>query len=123
MKKHSQKRQAIRAALDGVTSHPTASEVYDMVRADYPNISLATVYRNLTEFDRDGTANMLYIGDGTVHFDGNAVPHDHFVCDKCGRVIDVAKGSELLSGEICGNRIERCSVLYYGTCRDCVNDG
>lgn len=119
MKRYSQRRQAIRDALDSVTTHPTATEIYDMVREQYPSISLATVYRNLTEFSHEGSALMLHAGDGMVHFDGCTRPHDHFVCERCNGVSDIEAGDDCPS-EMLGNSVSRRSIFYYGVCRDCL---
>ena len=46
--KYSRQREAIKTYLEGRTDHPTADMVYTAIREIYPNISLGTVYRNLT---------------------------------------------------------------------------
>ena len=87
MKRHSRQRDAVRNALCSVKSHPTASAVYDMVRAEFPNISLATVYRNLSEMYDEGNAVMLTTVSGSVHFDADTSPHSHLYCNKCANTI------------------------------------
>ena len=90
MKRHSKQRDAVRKALCSVKSHPTASAVYDMVRAEFPNISLATVYRNLAEMHNEGDALMLTTKSGAVHFDADTSQHSHLCCSMCGGVSDLS---------------------------------
>lgn len=58
--------------------HPTAEVVYEHVSKDFPNISLGTVYRNLSFLVDNGMAIKVPCEDGSVHFDGNVEPHYHF---------------------------------------------
>lgn len=123
MKRHSKQRDAVRNALRSVKSHPTATAVYDMVRAEFPNISLATVYRNLAEMHSDGEAIMLTTDSGSVHFDACTVPHSHLCCTACGAVsdMDIELPDLCTVAESNGYSVESYSLMYYGVCRDCQN--
>ena len=46
--KYSRQRESIKEYLRHTTEHPTADTVYGNIRKLYPNISLGTVYRNLS---------------------------------------------------------------------------
>ena len=76
--KRSRQRDAIRSFLMSRKDHPTAEVVYDNVSKEFPNISLGTVYRNLTFLVDNGMAMKVPCSDGSVHFDGNVNPHYHF---------------------------------------------
>ncbi len=65
MKKYSHQREAIRDVLASVCTHPTAAEIYDMVRERIPNISLGTVYRNLSMLADEGEVIRISTGEGT----------------------------------------------------------
>ena len=69
--------------------HPTAEVVYDNVSKEFPNISLGTVYRNLTFLVNNGMAMKVPCSEGSAHFDGNVNPHYHFQCVNCGKVMDL----------------------------------
>jgi Fur family ferric uptake transcriptional regulator/Fur family peroxide stress response transcriptional regulator len=78
--------EVLRAAND----HPTASEVYERVRAVSPGIGSATVYRALALLVASGRALELNLGNGTAsRYDANTNRHDHVVCASCGRAVDV----------------------------------
>ena len=79
-RKYSRQRELIKEFLMTRKDHPTADIIYQSVRKENPNISLGTVYRNLTLLCGDGEINRLNVGDGTDHFDADISPHYHFVC-------------------------------------------
>ncbi|MBQ7857468.1 MAG: transcriptional repressor, partial [Oscillospiraceae bacterium] len=87
--KHFKKRDAILACVKGTDVHPSADWVYDRMRQEYPDISLGTVYRNLTLFKKQGMIQSLGTVGGVERFDGNTDPHVHFICTGCDSVIDL----------------------------------
>jgi Fur family ferric uptake transcriptional regulator len=116
-------RRVILEELKKVTSHPTADEIYEMVRRRLPHISLGTVYRNLEILSQCGMIQKLEPGGTQKHFDGMAENHYHFRCLGCGCIEDVSLGllhdleasvPELDKYEIIGHRLE-----LIGYCPDC----
>jgi Fur family peroxide stress response transcriptional regulator len=88
-RKHSDKRDAILELIRSTTSHPSAQWVYDRLRPRIPGLSLATVYRNINLFLREGVLISVGVVNGEERFDGIVEPHPHLVCQCCGRVIDL----------------------------------
>lgn len=82
-------RQVILDELRKVTTHPTASEIYQMVRTKIPNVSLGTVYRNLELLNEQGEIQQLELAGTQRRYDGIADNHYHFRCNCCGRVDDI----------------------------------
>jgi Fur family ferric uptake transcriptional regulator len=82
-------RQVILEELQAVTSHPTADEVYHLVRQRLPKVSLGTVYRNLDLLSTHGVIQRLEGGGSQMRFDGNAAAHSHVRCLHCGSVADI----------------------------------
>ncbi len=122
--RYSRQREAIKNFLMTRRDHPTADIVYQSVRDEFPNISLGTVYRNLTLLARLGEIARLRLDDGVDHFDYNTSPHCHFICRECGRVLDmgpdVLPGTEKLEGTIYeGNLITGHVTWFYGSCLQC----
>ena len=123
MKRYSKNREAILGCLSGTKSHPTAEWVYERLKPDYPSISLATVYRNLTDLQKEGMICSVGISGGREHFDFNTEPHAHAVCVLCGRVIDlpdVVLPAALIEAvrNVSDFRITG-SVQFPGVCPDC----
>ena len=121
--KHSRQRDMIKAFLMGRKDHPTADFVYMNVRQENPNISLGTVYRNLTLLADIGEIQRLRLGDGVDHFDADTSPHYHFVCTQCGSVLDLEmKSIEQITetaGKCFNGRITGHVTYFYGTCGAC----
>ncbi len=122
-RKHSRQRDAIKENLMHRKDHPTADMVFSDIRQEFPNISLGTVYRNLSLLSDIGEIQRLPASDGADRYDGNVVPHDHFICKCCGSVTDMAMvDAEALARSVDSRfdgLIEYCSVNFYGICGDC----
>jgi len=83
------RRQVILEEINKVDTHPTADEVYEMVRRRLPHISLGTVYRNLQILSECNMIQKLDLAGAQRRFDGNTKKHYHVHCTRCGRVDDV----------------------------------
>ena len=125
MIKHSRQRDAIRDNLMNRYDHPTAETVYMDIKEDFPNISLGTVYRNLSLLSDLGEIQKISTGAGPDRFDGNVKPHCHFQCRMCYNVLDIpfeypeelnAHASKNFPGIIEGNTIQ-----FFGLCPGCIN--
>jgi len=82
-------RQILLEELSKVTSHPTACELYEMVRKRLPRIGLGTVYRNLELMADSGMILKLELGGAQKRFDATTDPHYHVRCSICGKMDDV----------------------------------
>lgn len=90
MQRLTQQRKIILEELQKVYSHPTAEEIYEMVKPRLPRISLATIYRNLDALEEAGLVLKLQAkNNGKARYDGDTKKHCHLVCKSCGKVIDV----------------------------------
>ncbi len=82
-------RRIVLEEIRKVRTHPTADEVYQMVRKRIPNVSVATVYRNLDFLAENGFIIKLKTKDKKARFDGHPEPHLHLCCRGCGYVADI----------------------------------
>lgn len=122
----SRQRKVILEELRKVDTHPTADEVYDMVRKTLPRISLGTVYRNLEFLCSKGLAIKVGPAGSQKRFDGNPEPHSHVRCLGCGRIADVHQPVALsLPGEdaASGFTVTGVNVEYTGYCPACRSGG
>jgi Fe2+ or Zn2+ uptake regulation protein len=87
--RYTRQRRAVYDHLCAATSHPTAEQLYTSVRADIPNISLATVYKALEALVDAGVANRLANGTGPARYDGRSEAHYHFRCEQTGEIFDL----------------------------------
>ena len=123
--KHFRKRDAILTYLKGTTEHPSAEMVYANLKPQIPDLSLGTVYRNLNLFKEQGMAISVATVKGVERFDGNTMPHVHFICTDCGAVIDLPRidvPQQLMSTAAyqIGGTVDQCQMTFTGYCRACT---
>ena len=123
MLKYSRQREAIKNFLANRYDHPTAETVYTRIKDEFPNISLGTVYRNLALLAEIGEIQKLSTGFGPDRFDGRPEPHYHFICNRCGSVLDLTVDGldhiNVLAGQDFDGEIEGHLAYFYGKCPDC----
>ena len=123
--KHFRKRDAILTCLRETKVHPSADWVYNQLKPEIPDLSLGTVYRNLSLFKEQGLINSLGTVGGVERFDGDTHSHVHFVCAQCGTVQDLEGMPNLPSLRAAaendlGGQIEGCQITFTGACRECI---
>ena len=68
--------------------HPTADQVYQVVKKKYPTLSLATVYQTLHLLTEIGMLQELGLSDGISRYDPDTSPHINIICRNCGKIQD-----------------------------------
>ena len=123
--KKSRQREAILQCVLSHHDHPTADAIYMEVRETFPNISLGTVYRNLSLLTKIGKIKKISCEDRTARFAGLSRPHSHFICDSCGCLIALPDypDSELYNqlNQDFDGKITECNLIFRGMCRDCLS--
>ena len=112
--------------MRGTSSHPSAEWIYEQVRKEIPGVGLATVYRNLRLMKDAGEICELHTADSATHFDGDTSVHYHFLCDRCGRIMDldepVDANVESRVEQKTGLKVTRHHLALYGLCMECQED-
>ena len=125
VRKKSRKREAMLAALRATTEHPTAEMLYNTLKPEYPELSLGTVYRNLSLFAEEGDAMSVGVFRGQERFEARTEPHAHLHCAQCGLVIDVPLPGEpetqlcALAQSATDAQVLGCSITFTGLCKTC----
>ncbi len=117
-------KQTILQAVKQLANHPTAEQVYEQVVQRLPNISRATVYRNLSTMAELGLLRRIGVPGGADHYDHTLEDHHHILCSGCGVLEDiwmelptqhlqqVAQSQSMFS-------IQGCQLVFYGLCPAC----
>ena len=104
-------------------NHPTSADVYEVVREKHPNISRATVYRNLGVLANRGEVLRVEVPNGADRYDFLNRPHYHAKCRVCGGVFDVDMPyqSDILAkvSDAHGFAIEEHEIIFNGVCSEC----
>ena len=123
MKRNTIQRQLVLEIVHKLQCHATADEVYQAIAEDHPNISRATVYRNLNLLSEAGEIRKMEIPGGADRFDHRCHDHCHVRCEKCGRVFDVdidfITGLEKRIKDHHVFAFTGYDILFRGICPDC----
>ena len=125
--KHFRKRDAILTCLRETDAHPSADWVYARLKPQIPDLSIGTVYRNLSLFKEQGLIVSMGTVNGVERFDGNVNPHVHFICTSCGKVEDlpqmeVPQALCSTAASQTGGKVNSCQLTFTGSCSDCSID-
>jgi Fe2+ or Zn2+ uptake regulation protein len=124
-KRLTKQKRAILSYLKSVHTHPSAEHIYSEVKKELPLISLATVYRNLSQMAQDGHILKLEL-EGEYHFDADVSLHQHCICTKCKKIIDNHDSTisilAMQKSKIQGFHPTRAQVFLQGTCFECSNN-
>lgn len=116
-------RMVILEELRKVDIHPSADEIYAIVRKRLPRISLGTIYRNLEVLSESGEILRLDSGSSLKRFDGRIDRHYHIRCTGCDRLTDIfcdpgadldAQARNFTDFSVTGHKLE-----FVGICPDC----
>lgn len=119
--RYSRQRERILEYLKGTKSHPNADMVYEMMKEEFPSISLGTVYRNLHILSNQGIIHRLTSGSGPDRFDADLNSHSHFQCDKCGKIYDMEEQPDRTLPKS-RHLIKSHHIIYNGTCINCLEN-
>ncbi|HHV72214.1 MAG TPA: transcriptional repressor [Clostridia bacterium] len=122
-----QRRAVLEVLLKNPDGHLSADEIYELVKENYPEMGIATVYRTLDLLVKLDILQKLNFGDGCSRFEFSQSEHHHhhLICLKCGKFIEVRgdlleKLEEMITRE---NQFEIINheLKFYGYCSDCRN--
>lgn len=113
---------AVHDALAASCDHPTADQIFRRVRRLLPRVSLGTVYRNLDKLREQGRLRVVRLEGGEAHYDAVTDAHDHFVCERCGIVVDLPgepRARDVGALRAAGYEVHWHTTALYGICREC----
>ena len=105
--------------------HPNVNELYLMVKHEYPEVGIATIYRNLENMATEGEVLKFNTDEQYDRFDATIKPHYHMICTRCGQVYDIP--AEIICGleesvdAMTGHRIESYKLVFKGICKECLD--
>ncbi len=88
-KRNTVQRTLVLEAVRALKCHATADEIYQLIVQRHPDISKATVYRNLNLLSEQGEIKRREVPGGADRYDHQVSDHYHARCTACGRVFDV----------------------------------
>jgi Fe2+ or Zn2+ uptake regulation protein len=107
--------------LDDHRTHPKADQIYLDLKEKNPSLSKTTVYNSLEIFKEHGIIQTLTISGSELRYDFKCSMHRHFLCKKCGRIIDINSSCpyiEKVRKE--GYQIDEVHGYFKGVCKVCL---
>jgi Fur family peroxide stress response transcriptional regulator len=116
-------RVAVLDVLRASNHHPTAAELFRLVRRRRPGVAYATIYNALNWVKRNGMVSELKFGDSASRYDPIVHRHDHLVCARCGALADytveLPRKVWAQAGRRAGFRVDRYRLELIGLCGRC----
>jgi Fur family ferric uptake transcriptional regulator len=122
-------RRLLLSALYANREHRSAEDLAAEVQGLAPDVALSTIYRNLEELERLGVIDRTPLGRGPAayHLASSDHGHGHFVCEECGRMIEVPhdlfRGLADVARDTYGFVIDPHGFAVVGRCADCGPEG
>ncbi|MCX8030661.1 MAG: transcriptional repressor [Thermodesulfovibrionales bacterium] len=119
--KQTPQRMAIMKYLQGNKNHPTVEDIYNYVVEQFPNISLATVYKNIDILKNMGLVQEVTIDPDKKHYDPDTRHHHHLICVQCKKIIDVDIDFDIRVPKdyLEDFEITTTHIDFYGICKSC----
>jgi Fe2+ or Zn2+ uptake regulation protein len=113
-------------ALKEARGHPSAEDIYLIVKKKNPRVALGTVYQALSVLEGIGVVGSKHWSESPTRYDLNVEPHLDIRCARCGEVSEIP-GVELgeLEEHIRNNtpyQVTRTTMVIEGLCPACRAD-
>ena len=118
--KNTKQRKIILDIINNSNNHLDAYGVYNIAKRDISNISLGTVYRNLGQLEEQGLIISI-VCNGVKHYD-KVIPHYHFICNRCSKIIDVFDLKIPVVNEYQNNIVTDYEIVLKGICKKCQKE-
>ena len=107
--------------LDEHRTHPTADRIYSDLKQNTPSLSKTTVYNSLDTLQKNHIIQSLTISPSEQRYDIKTTTHHHFLCKRCGAIIDIDIGcpneKKILQE---GHKVEEVQGYFKGICKTCL---
>lgn len=122
-----QRQKILDVIIKNQHKHLTTEEIYMIIRKEYPEIGLATVYRTMQLLDQNNIVCKFDFDEDGIRYEfiepGNEHQHPHFICKECGKVYPIREVMlNLVKSKIEKKydlKITNYSLKFYGVCANC----
>jgi Fur family peroxide stress response transcriptional regulator len=122
--RQSKQRTRILELLRSTESHPTADWLYEKLKNEFPQLSLGTVYRNLSILIEQGLVKKIHFGSTFDRFEANIKPHYHLICESCGKILDfempVYDDLNEQAKKLTNFTVHHHKLEFFGQCETCT---
>ncbi|WP_288285647.1 Fur family transcriptional regulator [uncultured Senegalimassilia sp.] len=122
--RNTKQRALVLDAVRSLHNHPTSAEIYEVVHQQNPNVSRATVYRNLGVLSDRGEVLRIPVPNAADRYDFRCDNHFHAKCERCGGVFDIETEGVDPFARITkdyGFQVTGFDLAFSGVCPQCAN--
>lgn len=116
-------RKVVLQVIRNSDEHLTANQIFEKAKQILPSISFATVYNSLRYLKKKKHIVDRKIGNSAVRFDRMTSRHDHALCVKCDKLMDIELelSAELVKAAVDYSKFkpESIEVILRGVCPEC----
>lgn len=124
--RRSKQRNRILELLRSTVSHPTADWLYQQLKIEFQQLSMGTVYRNLSILINQGLVKKIHFGSTFDRFEANIKPHYHLICESCGKILDfempIYDDLNKQAKQLTTFNIRHHKIEFFGVCKNCNNN-
>ena len=114
-------RLTIMKYLDEHRTHPTADRIYSDLKQNNPSLSKTTVYNSLDTLQNHNIIQSITISPSELRYDFKKSMHHHFLCKRCGDIIDIELECPNIQKTIDqGHKVEEVHGYFKGICKKCI---
>ena len=114
-------RLAVMKYLDENRTHPTADRIYTDLKEKNPSLSKTTVYNSLDTLQNHNIIQSITISPSELRYDFKKSMHHHFLCKRCGDIIDIELECPNIQKTIDqGHKVEEVHGYFKGICKKCM---
>ena len=114
-------RETILSIINNSDEHLDAYGIYNIAKTKLVNISLGTIYRNLKSLESTGEIKVIFDGTDKLRYD-KIVPHQHFMCIKCHKIIDIYDLDFKKYDTYKNNKVMNYKIVLEGICEECQKE-
>ena len=117
--KASFQRVSILDFLQGTTTHPSVSQIFEVLHPKIPNLSRATVYNTINLFLDKRIITPVQVDGPEARYDLAEPQHAHFHCQICQKIFDIPTAEIPIPDVLKEFEVREAQLLYRGVCQDC----
>lgn len=101
-------------------THPNVEEIYSELKKKHPSLSRTTVYNSLEILKKNKIVQSLSISGSELRYDTEESLHHHFLCKKCGAILDISITCPNMDRTLYGgHHVEEVQGYFKGICKNC----